>query len=96
MFAVVVTFVVKAQSTAEFMPLMLANAKSSLALEDGCHQFDVCTDPERPNEVFLYELYSDALAFQTHQSFAHFQAFNTETLAMLADKHVKTYTQVTR
>lgn len=96
MFAVVVTFVVKAQSTAEFMPLILANAKRSLALEDGCHQFDVCADPERPNEVFLYELYRDAPAFQTHLSSAHFQAFNSETLAMLADKQVKTYMYVTR
>ena len=96
MLALVVTFVVKAQSIAEFMPLMLANAKNSLALEDGCHQFDVCTDSERPNEVFLYELYSDALAFQTHLSSAHFQEFNTETLAMLADKQVKSYTQVTQ
>ena len=62
-FAVVVTFQIEPARYVEFMPLMLSNAQASLTQEPGCLQFDVATDPARPNEVFLYEIYSDRAAF---------------------------------
>jgi len=94
MFAVVVTFTIKNDQFDRFMPLMLANARASLAHEDGCHQFDVCTDSARVNKVFLYELYTDADAFQVHLASAHFQSFNAETSDMLAAKDVRTFAHV--
>ncbi|MEL6701373.1 MAG: antibiotic biosynthesis monooxygenase, partial [Pseudomonadota bacterium] len=63
MYAVTVTFQIKPGQMAAFMPLMQANARTSLAAEPECHQFDIATDPARPDEVFLYELYTDAAAF---------------------------------
>lgn len=94
MFAVVVEFQIKPECVVDFMPLMLANAKASVAEEPGCHQFDVCTDPERPSEVFLYELYSDAAAFETHRTMPHYLSFDAAVADMVAAKQVKTYGEV--
>ena len=96
MFAVIVTFEIREGQMEAFMPLMLANAATSLEDEAGCHQFDVCRDPERPDEVFLYEIYEDAQAFQIHLKSAHFLAFDTKVADMIASKSVKTYGEVTQ
>lgn len=95
MFAVVVTFQINPTDWAAFMPAMLANAATSLADEAGCHRFDVCTDPARVHEVFLYELYTDAAAFDAHLASDHFKAFDALVAPMIATKSVTTYAQVT-
>lgn len=95
-FAVVVTFNIKPDALAAFMPLMLENARTSLRSETGCHQFDVATDPERPNEVFLYEIYADPAAFDAHLASAHFRAFDAETAGMIDAKDVRIYKSVSQ
>ena len=95
MFAVCVTFRIKPESLDAFLPLMLENARASLADEPGCHQFDVCQNPADPAEIFLYELYDDAAAFETHKSMAHFKRFDAETADMVATKHVQTFARLT-
>ncbi|RED12174.1 putative quinol monooxygenase [Pontivivens insulae] len=94
MFAVVVTFEIEQERMEEFLPAMQANARQSLAQEPGCHQFDVCTDPSRPAEVFLYELYSDAAAFAEHLDSAHFKTFDRVVAPMIRAKTVSTYSKV--
>lgn len=94
MFAVVVTFEIKSAEFATFMPLMKANAATSLKDEPDCHQFDVCTDPSKPDHVFLYELYTDKAAFDMHLVSPHFIAFSKATSAMITGKTVNTYTEV--
>lgn len=94
MYAVVVSFHIQADRVADFMPLMLANARQSRLDEPGCLQFDVCTDPDRPGQVFLYELYSDRAAFDAHLASAHFQTFDRAVAAMIASKTVATYAGV--
>lgn len=91
MFAVVVTFDVDPAQMGVFLPAMLDNARTSLTTEPGCHQFDVCTDPARPAEVFLYELYTDAAAFDVHLASAHFKAFDAAVAPMIVAKTVRTY-----
>jgi quinol monooxygenase YgiN len=93
-FAVCVTFEIKPEHAAEFMPLMLANARASLADEAGCLQFDVLTDPAHPGEVFLYELYTDRTAFDRHLSAPHFLAFRDAVAGMIAGKTERTYSKV--
>jgi quinol monooxygenase YgiN len=95
MFAVAVTFQINPSDWEAFLPAILANAATSLADEGGCHRFDVCTDPARPNEVLLYELYTDAAAFETHLASTHFKDFDALVAPMIASKSVATYTQVT-
>lgn len=94
MYAVVVTFQIKPAQMRRFLPLMIANAAASRRNEPGCHRFDVCTDPARPQEVFLYELYTDRAAFDAHLSSNHFKAFDQTVAAMIASKTIQTYEQV--
>ena len=94
MFVVAVTFEIHKESMAEFIPLMRQNAETSLAQEPECLRFDVCTDPARPTEVFLYEIYKDAAAFDAHLNTPHFVSFDIRTGAMIASKSLKTYEQV--
>lgn len=95
MFAVCVTFRIVPNQMQAFMPAMLANATTSLDMEPGCHRFDVLTDTNRPNEVFLYELYTDATAFDVHCASLHFKSFNAATRAMIAGKEITTWDKVT-
>lgn len=95
-YAVCVTFQIKENWMEAFMPLMLGNARASLANEAGCLQFDVLTDPALADEVFLYELYTDRAAFDAHLTSDHFLAFDSAVADMIADKQVKRYTEVSQ
>ena len=96
MFAVVVEFTVKPEHADAFLQLILDNASASLQTEPGCKQFDVATDASRPGEVFLYELYTDAAAFEAHLKTSHFAGFDAESNHMIAEKVAKTYDRVTQ
>lgn len=93
MFAVVVTLQVKDGQMPEFLPAMMENARASLA-EPACQRFDVCTDPDRPNEVFLYEIYDDAAGFDAHLQTSHFKTFDAFAGPLLSAKELRTYQTV--
>lgn len=94
MFAVVVTFKIKAGQMDQFMPLMLENARASVAGEPECHQFDVCTDAEQPDSVLLYEVYSDLAGFDAHRQTSHYKRFDNAVGAMIEEKDVRTFDTV--
>lgn len=77
-----------------FMPLMQQQATLSLNNELACRHFDVCSDIEKPNEVFLYEIYDDAAAFQTHLKTPHFIEFDKAVSGMITGKTVNTFPTV--
>ena len=93
MFAVTVFFQIKPGAMAAFLPLMIENARTSLRDEAGCQQFDVC---RKGDTVFLYEVYDDETAFETHLGTAHFQAFDTAVAEMVIDKRIRVYDEVMR
>lgn len=90
MFVVIVEFEVAEGRMDAFLPLMLEQARNSLALEPDCHVFDVCRDCKRDNVVVLYEVYSDAAAFDAHLQSDHFHSFNEAVSPMTTGKAVKT------
>lgn len=90
MFAVTVTIEVSPGAMAAFLPRLLENARSSRA-EAACRRFDVATDPERPDEVFLYELYDDADGFDAHRAMPHYRAFSEATAELIRAKTVRTW-----
>jgi quinol monooxygenase YgiN len=94
MYAVTVTFTIKPGQMESFLRPMRANASESLRQERGCHQFDICLDPSVPDQVFLYELYTDRAAFDVHCTMAHFEAFNATTEDMVAAKSVQCFEEV--
>jgi len=94
MYVVTVRFRIKPEHSQGFMPLMLSNASDSLRNEAGCHRFDVCSDSERPDDLFLYEIYADSSAFDTHLQSPHFREFDEKTQHMIASKEVLTFNQL--
>lgn len=94
MHVVTVTFILNPGARAAFLPLMMRNARQSLALEPGCRRFDVCADPDDPDRFFLYELYDDAAAFADHKSRPHYRDFSEATASLVADKQVATHTLI--
>lgn len=96
MYAVCVKFDLNEGQAPKFMPLMRDNAQTSLRNETGCLQFDVLSDPDKPDSVFLYEIYSDRGAFDLHLASDHFQRFDAATTDMIAAKDIQTWTEVTQ
>lgn len=94
MYAVTVTFTIAPGRMRNFLPLIQANARTSLEDEPGCQRFDVCTDPDLADQVFLYELYDDRAAFDAHLQSAHFRGFDAEVAGMIADKAVRCFAEV--
>jgi quinol monooxygenase YgiN len=92
MFVVTVTFEAHPDRAADFLTRVRQQAADSLTREDGCHRFDVCTDPAQPGRVFLYELYTDEAAFRAHLETAHFRAFDAAAGPMLRARAVETWT----
>lgn len=85
---VIVEFEVLSSAWDDFRKLVAAQAENSLAREPGCHAFDVWTSSEKPNVVFLHEIYADRAAFDAHLASSHFRAFDTATAPMVAAKRV--------
>ena len=83
-YAVTVTFDIKQGKMEEFMTHILNNA------------FDVCTDPEVPNTVFLYELYDDLAAFEAHQTMPHYKATGPKVADLVANRTLRTFERVDR
>ncbi len=94
MFAICVTFRIAPGQMEAFMPLMLENAATSKEVEPECHRFDVLTDAAKPDQVFLYELYTDSAAFDVHCASAHFKAFSEATASMVVGKDVSSWDSV--
>ncbi len=92
MYVVTVVFQIRPDAVAAFLPLMLDNARASLAQEPDCLRFDVCQDDAEPNRIFLFEIYSDRAAFEAHLESGHFHAFSEASTPMVADKRVETWT----
>jgi (4S)-4-hydroxy-5-phosphonooxypentane-2,3-dione isomerase len=88
MYVVIVEFVIEADHANDFRERVRQQARDSLAMEADCHVFDVCIDPESPERLLLYEVYSDAAAFDRHLASAHFIDFDTSVRAWLRDKKV--------
>jgi quinol monooxygenase YgiN len=91
-FGLTVTFRLHPGQLEAFLPLMRANAAASLREEPGCLRFDVLL-PEGGDgeEVFLYEVYTDAAAFEAHLASPHFLAFDQAVRRMVLGKAVRRY-----
>ena len=89
MFVVCVEFQIEPVQTDAFLAAVRKNAEQSFHQEVGCQQFDVCQDKQFPNSVFLYEVYDDEAAFETHKLTLHYGAFNQATGGMVLNKSVR-------
>jgi quinol monooxygenase YgiN len=67
-FAIIATVEVVPGRMDEYLPLMMAHRARCLKDEPGTLQFDVLRPREGNNKLFLYEVYTDEAAFQSHSS----------------------------
>ena len=74
-FGLVVEFQVKPECLERFNELLAVNARTSVAKEAGCRQFDVLRDVNDPCRVVLYEIYDSPAAFDVHKAQAHTTTF---------------------
>lgn len=75
-----------------FLAAVGRNAAASVADEPGCRRFDVLT-PESgdADEVVLYEIYTDAAAFDAHLRTPHFAAFRAATADLVRTSAVERF-----
>jgi quinol monooxygenase YgiN len=96
MFVVTVKFIINTTFKAQFIEAVQKQAKDSLDLESECHHFDVCTSQEKPNEVFLYEIYETVKSFDDHLITSHFQNFSQTISDWVELKTVETFNLIPR
>jgi (4S)-4-hydroxy-5-phosphonooxypentane-2,3-dione isomerase len=94
MYVITVLFSIQPAHRADFLQAMINNAKTSLADEPGCRQFDVCTSSNNADDVFLYEVYDSKAAFDVHLASKHFLAFNALTSAWVSAKVISAFERV--
>lgn len=87
-YVILVEFDLKPGAHDAFMPLMLENARLSLADEPGCMVFDVLTREDDASRVVLYEVYTDKAAFGEHLKAPHFLSFDSAVKEHIAAKRV--------
>jgi len=73
----------------EFMPLILTNARRSLAEEPGCRRFDVLLPADGADRVILYEIYDDEVAFDAHRITEHYIEFKVAARDLLVESIVQ-------
>ena len=89
MIALLVDLEVKAGRLEDFMIRIRQQADNSVTLEPECLQFDVSTDGDAPERVFLYEVYKDQAALDAHLTTPHFQEFDQAVRDMLVGKSLR-------
>jgi quinol monooxygenase YgiN len=89
LFVVAAQFNIDPSHYAEFMTAIVDNARQSRQHEPGCLTFDVCADPTRSDQVFLYEVYRSEAAFEQHKRTGHFLHFQHKVTSWIVEKKVK-------
>lgn len=92
MYVITVEFSVAPQYQQPFATAVDSQAKNSVQLETECHRFDVCVGIDDQNKFFLYEIYSDAAAFDAHLASEHFKEFNALVTPWVLNKSVAAWT----
>ena len=79
MYVIIANMQIKDGYKMQFMEALLEDAKASVAVEPGCHRFDVIQDAGESNRVWLYEVYDDEAAFQAHLETPHLKKLQETT-----------------
>ena len=87
-YTILVEFILHEGALARFLPLIEANAATSLRVEPGCKRFDVLLPAQEQDRVLLYEVYEDITAFRLHADAPHFHEFALKSRALVRSKKV--------
>jgi autoinducer 2-degrading protein len=83
-----VDLVIVPSEMSKFVEAIKENAANSVK-EPGCREFNVLVLANRPNHVFLFEVYDNEAALASHRTTDHFKKFFATTANMVADRNVR-------
>ena len=83
-----VDLVIVPSEMSKFVEAIKENASNSVK-EPGCREFNVLVLANRPNHVFLFEVYDNEAALAAHRETAHFKKFFATAGGMIADRNVR-------
>ncbi len=69
----------------QFMAAIKENAAATVQ-EPGCREFNITVLESNPNHVFLYEVYDDEAALQSHRATEHFKKYMATVANMVAKR----------
>lgn len=78
--------VVRGDAVDAFKARIIKHAALSLEIEDGCQQFDVHQDREKPTLFFLIETYADEAALEAHRQSTHYKSFRQDVRDWIIDR----------
>jgi (4S)-4-hydroxy-5-phosphonooxypentane-2,3-dione isomerase len=79
--------------TAKFLEFVKENGAASVK-EPGCHAFNITVLAKDPNHVFLYEVYDNEAALNSHRGTDHFKKFAAATANMVTGRNVRAMSAV--
>ena len=88
-----VDLVIVPSEMAKFIEAVKENGANAVK-EPGCHEFNISVLANRPNHVFLYEVYDNEAALNTHRATEHFKKYLATTASMVADRNVRGMTPI--
>ena len=86
--AVIVSIRLKPDTAADFYAHIIENAAASRRDEPDCHRFDVVVAEDDNHQLYFYEEYTDATAFEAHRSTPHYAKFRQATDDMVLERVV--------
>ena len=87
-YVILVDFLLKPGSKAEFRRAIDVNARASCETERGCRRFDVVEPRDDADRILLYEIYDDRAAFDEHLKTAHLAVFEAASNHLVTKKTV--------
>jgi len=94
MFVLTVHFQIHPHHADAFVEIVKRQAINSKEKEADCLQFDVARSETDNSHFFLYEIYTDAKAFEAHKQTPHFAQFNAAIADMVADKQLGRFERI--
>jgi quinol monooxygenase YgiN len=76
-----------------FKKALMENGAASVK-EPGCREFNIHILASNPNHVFIYEIYDNEAALQSHRQTDHFKKYSTTTASMVAKREARPMTSV--
>lgn len=70
----------------DFVARASRHGETCLAQEKGCLRFDIVVPQDGEDQVFLYELYANQAAVDTHLATAHMAQYLEDTKYMIAER----------
>lgn len=94
MFLLTVHFQIKPEFSEAFATAVTRQAVNSKTNEADCLQFDVGRSGDDPNHFFLYEVYTNAAAFEAHRKTPYFAEFTKTIAEMVLSKELASFDRI--